>query len=392
MSELAEAVVADPKALAECCAHIAACPVIGLDTEFIGEQTFIPDLCLIQVATPERLVLIDPLSCGPLDAFWEHIADPKRTIVVHAGREEIRLCHFASGQLPGSLFDIQIAAGLLGHGYPLGYGALIQEILGIRVSKGETLTNWRSRPLTPKQVRYAFDDVRYLLPLWERLAERLNEFGRQSWLDEETTTLKHRAVVENPAIEKWRKLRGIGTLDRRRLAIVREIYVWREEKAARVNRPSRTVLRDDLIIEIARRDPQIEADLSTLRGLGRADFTGILQAVEQARSLPADEWPEAVERDSDSMQVVLLSNLLGAVLVDLCTRKQITAGIVATTQDVKWLVRARLRNEPPPAESHLTHGWRKEHILPELQMILEGRRSLRIGNFANDAVIEYLDV
>jgi len=391
MIDLPESVVTDPVALVECCEHIAACTVVGFDTEFIGEETYIPDLCLVQVATPERLILIDPLSCGPLDEFWKLMADNQRVVVVHAGREEIRLCHFASGALPGNLFDVQIAAGLLGLGYPLGYGNLIGEVLNIRVSKGETLTNWRGRPLTPSQVRYAFDDVRYLLPIWKKLNESLKKLDRLGWLAEEITTLKHRAVVEGPAVEKWRKLRGIGTLDRKRLAIVREVFAWREEKAARVNRPSRAVLRDDLIVEIAKRNPKLEDDLVSLRGLGKADFTGILRAVADARELPADEYPEAFERDNDPPQVTLVATMLGALLADLCIRKNVTPGIVSTSQDVKWLVRARYRGEPVPDESHLAHGWRKEHVLPELMDILEGRRGMRIGDMHQSSVIEYSD-
>jgi ribonuclease D len=391
MSELTEHVVADPAGLAECCQHIDACSVIGLDTEFIGEQTYIPDLCLIQIATPERLILIDPLSSGPLDGFWSRVVDPQRTIVVHAGREEIRLCHFASGQLPGNLFDVQIAAGLIGRGYPLGYAALIQDMLGQRLAKGETLTNWRARPLSDQQVRYAFDDVRYLLPLWQSLAKRLKELDRLGWLAEETETLKHRAVVESPAIEKWRKLRGVGSLDRRRLAVVREVYAWREEKAARVNRPARTVLRDDLIVELARRNPQRETDVQALRGLGKSDAGGILQAINLARTLPPDEWPETAERDNDPPQVGLVAAILGAVLADVCARRRITTGIAATTQDIRWLVRARLRGEPPPEESHLAHGWRKEHLLPELLDVLEGKRGLRIKDLAAEAPFDYFE-
>ena len=373
MSSLPEVVVADPQALADCCKHLDGCDVIGLDTEFIGEETYIPDLCLVQVATRERRILIDPLSSGPLDGFWKRIADSKRTVIVHAGREEIRLCHFASGYLPGKLFDVQIAAGLVGLGYPLGYGNLIQEVLGTRLAKGETLTNWRTRPLTRDQIRYAFDDVRYLLPLWEHLTTTLGSLKRLSWISEETDTLKHRAVVDNPAVEKWRKLRGIGSLDRKKLSIVREIYAWREEKAARLNRPARTVLRDDLIVEIARRNPHTPEDFQTLRGLGKADFTGILSAVDQARSLTPDEWPEAVERDNDPPQVAMTSNLLCAVLADVCARKRITAALAATAQDVKWLVRACFKKEPLPPESHLAHGWRKDHVLPELLEFLEGK-------------------
>lgn len=386
-----EHIITEPAALDEFCAHLDDCPTIGLDTEFIGEQTYVPDLCLIQVATPKRLVLIDPLTTGPLDEFWKRIADPKRTIVVHAGREEIRLCHFACASLPGDLFDVQVAAGLLGLGYPLSYGGLIQEVLNLRVAKGETLTNWRHRPLSDNQIRYAFDDVRYLLPIWKKLSDRLASLKRLTWLGEEMTALKHRAVVENPAVEKWRKLRGIGSLDRKKLAVVREVFAWREEKAAKVNRPARTVLRDDLVVEIARRNPKEVADLTTLRGLGKADFAGILAAVEEARNLPADEWPDAFERENDPPQVGIVANILNATLADFCMRERITSGLVATSQDVKWLVRAQLHGDPPPAESHLTHGWRKDHVLPTLSGILEGRCAIRIGSLRDESPLEYHD-
>lgn len=390
-NELIETIVADSAALAACCEHLAASAVIGLDTEFIGEETYVPDLCLIQVATAEQLILIDPLGCESLEAFWQLIVDPRRVVVVHAGREEIRLCHFACDQVPGNLFDVQIAAGLLGLGYPLGYGPLIQEVLGKRLSKGETLTNWRKRPLTKEQTTYAFDDVRFLLPLYQKLAGDLTSLDRLGWIREETEMLKHRAVVENPVIERWRKLRGIGALDRRKLAIVRELYAWREEKAARHNRPSRVILRDDLIVEIARRNPHKEADLQSLRGLGKADFTGIVAAVSRARALPPDEWPEMAERDNDPPQVALVVTFLNALFADVCARKRITPGLAATTLDMKKLVRACMNKEPPPADSHVTHGWRREHLLPELLIFLEGRRGIRIGDLRKEAPLEYLD-
>src|SRR5437764_698860 len=173
MSEVREQIVREPEELAACCAFLEACPHFGFDTEFVGEDSYHPRLCLVQVATDERLFLLDPLSCGPLDAFWNLVVDPARTVIVHAGREEVRLCRLWSGSTPGDLFDLQIAAGLTGGVYPMGHGNLVHQVLGVRLPKGETLTEWRTRPLTASQVRYAFDDVRYLIPLWKKLSERL---------------------------------------------------------------------------------------------------------------------------------------------------------------------------------------------------------------------------
>ncbi len=380
MTELPQLLIEGPDALVACCDHLAGCPVFGFDTEFIGEDTYHPQLCLVQVATPERLYVIDPFRAGPLDCFWELVSDPSHTTVVHAGREEIRMCKLGCGRPPGRLFDVQVAAGLVGLGYPMGHGPLVGQLLKVQLAKAETLTDWALRPLTNQQLQYAFDDVRFLLPLHRQLSKRLDKLGRAEWLGEEVQALIQRALLENPAVERWRKLRGLGALDRRKLAIVRELYAWREEVAERQNRPARTVIRDDLLVEIARRSPHKERDLTVLRGLPRHDLEAILQAVQRGREVPQDQWPTLQERDNDPPQVGLVTNLLLAVLGDLCARQSLTQGLAATTTDVKLLVRARYQRGEPPPESALTRGWRARAILPDLLAVLDGRQSVRVAN------------
>ena len=299
---LPEQVAVTPQELTACCEYLATCPQFGLDTEFVGENSYHPHLCLVQVATTERLILIDPLSVGPLDAFWQLVVDPAHTVVVHAGREEVRLCNHFAGKTPGNLFDLQIAAGLVGLIYPLGHGNLVHQLLDVQLSKGETLTEWRERPLTLQQIRYAFDDVRYLLPLWQRLTHRLTELNRLDWAVEEFARMASHVAPEEPNQEKWRKLRGLGSLDRRRLAVVRELFHWREDMAERVNRPARTVVRDDLLVEIARRNPNREKDLHVIRGLPRRDLAQILEAVERARAIPLVDCPAVADREQDPPQ------------------------------------------------------------------------------------------
>jgi ribonuclease D len=364
---------------------LAECRRFGFDTEFVGEDSYHPRLCLIQVACADALYLIDPLSVGPLDVFWSLVVDPANQVVVHAGREEVRLCRLWSGRPPGNLFDLQLAAGLAGLAYPLSHAALVSQLLRVQLPKGETLTEWRTRPLTRAQVRYALDDVRYLLPLWEILSARLRERGRAEWAHEEFGRLAGSLDTEEPVVARWRKLRGLGSLDRRRLAIVRELYEWREEVAARTNRPARTIVRDDLIVEIARRNPARERDLHVVRGLPHRDSAAILAAVERARALPLEDLPAAADREQDPPQVGWVANVLIAVLGDWCTRLELAPNLVASSNDVKQLVRARYQGQPLPAESLLTHGWRACNILPELLAVLEGRRSLRIIDVTRDA-------
>jgi ribonuclease D len=389
MSTLPEFLVAQPDELAPCLEHLATAPALGFDTEFVGEDSYHPRLCLVQVATRERLYLIDPLSVGPLEGFWRLLLDPARVVVVHAGREEVRLCKIATGQVPANLFDLQIGAGLVGRHYPLGHGALVFQLLGIQLPKGETLTEWRRRPLTPSQIRYAYDDVRYLLAEWDHVRADLESLGRHDWAIEEFSRLSTAAAPAQPSDEKWRKLRGLGSLDRKRLAVVRALFQWRETQAATSNRPARSILRDDLIIEIAKRGPGKAVDLQSLRGLARRDLEAIAAVAEEARALPSDQWPAPVGREQDPPQVTLLANILNAVLTDLCLRDRLAPSLVASTADVKAIVRGRLLEPAAADESILATGWRARHLLPRLQAILEGRTTLRIADTSADAPLEY---
>lgn len=389
--QISEHIVTTPDALRTCCDYLSHCPQLGFDTEFVGEKTYHPHLCLVQVATPERLYLIDPLSAGPLDAFWQLLLDPARLVIVHAGREEVRLCQLWAGAPPGNLFDLQIAAGLVGMQYPIGHGPLVNQLLNIRLAKGETLTEWRERPLTKNQIRYAFDDVRHLLALWQRLRKRLEQRDRLSWATEEFERLKKNALATPEETEKFRKLRGIGALNRRQLGIVRALYQWREERAAEVNRPARTVVRDDLLVEIARRNPIKVHDLEVVRGLSKREAPAILEVFNEAKTLPLDACPLPTERDQDPPQVQLVTNILTALLGDWCARHEVAQSLAASNQDVRLLVRARLQGEELPEASGLVRGWRAAHLLPEVLAMLDGKRTLRIADITSDTPFTFED-
>lgn len=389
MNPLEEFVVADTASLAECCARIGATCVIGFDTEFVGEDTYEPSLCLIQVSTPTALCLIDPLSAGPLDAFWRLLVDPQRTVIVHAGREEIRMCRRWSGAAPANWFDLQVAAGLVGLTYPLGHGALVYQLLGHYLTKAETLTEWRHRPLSAAQISYAFDDVRFLIPLWQQLDAKLHALGRRGWAQEEFARFTALALPNTPhqstAPDKWRKLRGVGSMDRRRLGLVREMFLAREQIAAEMNRPPRVLVRDDLLIEIARRNPKTVGDVQVVRGMAKRFVTLIWEAIERARALPADQLPHAIEREQDPPQVALIVNLLAAILNDFCAREHLAISLTATVSDMKELVRAKMQNDEPPESNLLMTGWRRDFVLPILQEVLDGKRSVRIANLQSES-------
>lgn len=370
--------------LAALCRHLADATWIALDTEFVSEYSYRPQLCLIQVAAAERTAVIDPLAVGDTTDFWETIAASGHETVVHAGREETVFCLNAVGRAPAGLFDVQLAAGLVGLEYPAGYGNLISKLLGETPRKGETRTDWRRRPLSGRQIDYALDDVRYLAPLRDVLARRLAELGRQSWLQAEMAAFL--ANLDNWRNgPRWRKVAGSSSLPSRSQAIVRELWLWREAEAERRNCPVRRVLRDDLIVELAKRRSAEPKQIRALRGLDRGDLQravpGISQAIARALDLSDDQCPEVVRQDSSS-QLTMLGQFLSSALGAICRQAQVAQSLVGTAAEVRELVAHRLGELEldQGALPALARGWRAEVVGHLLDDLLSGSVSIRIAD------------
>ena len=193
------------------CQELADAPAIAFDTEFVSEDTYRPELCLIQVACGDRLAVIDTMAVKDVTPFWRWLVAPGHETIVHAGREEMLFCIDAVGAAPTGLFDLQIAAGLVGFEYPAGYGALLFKLLGERLEKGETRTDWRRRPLSERQLIYALDDVRHLEAMRAALGKRLTALGRVEWLETETAAWQD-DVRATRGRERWWKVSGISGL------------------------------------------------------------------------------------------------------------------------------------------------------------------------------------
>ncbi|MFO0938167.1 MAG: ribonuclease D [Gemmataceae bacterium] len=393
LTVLPETVVDSPEAFDDCLDHLSRCPGLAFDTEFVGEFSYRPELCLVQVATLERLFVIDPYAVGKMDPFWEIVADPKRRVVVHAGREEIRMCRYGIGRPPANVIDVQVAAGLIGLTYPIGYAGMVQEVLGYRLNKGETLTDWRKRPLSPAQLKYAFDDVRYLLPAWKRISDKLNKFGRKDWANEEFAQVVKRALNdEDPTTERWRKVKGIGGFDRRSLAVVRELVAWRDRVAERQNRPARSVVRDDLVAELARRQPRTADEVNTVRGIPKNETHDVLHAIRHAAASPPETWPEMQEREYDAPNLAILTQLLNVVISDFSSRERVAGNLIATQSDLKAVIRSRQTGQPLPDDCSLGRGWRSEAVLPHLLAVLNGSLAVRVVDPKSDSPLGVVSI
>lgn len=362
----------------------------AFDTEFIPEDTYEPELCLIQIATPTELAVVDPRVIPNLPRFWDAVLDPSLRVVVHAGTEDLRICYLQTGQLPVRVFDIQLAAGLAGSSYPASLASLVQRYVGRSVNSAETRTDWRKRPLTPNQVEYALDDVRYLLHISDMLEQKLTEMNRIDWLEDETGKLLD-DISRRDHPSRWLKLSGVHTLSRRSLEVARRLYQWRLETAIKSNRPLRQLMRDDLLVGIAKRQPKSRTDLESLRDFNRPAHMKaapeILKIVQDSLKVPDSDLPRLPERVDDLAGGSMLIGIMTAVLAYACVHAKVSQGMVATTSDIKELVRWYLDGKPADDIPVLMESWRGDVCGTLMLDVLEGRKSLRITDPANEVPV-----
>ncbi len=352
----------------------------AFDTEFVGEDQHRPEVCLIQVATAEATCyLIDPLCGLDVRPFWKLVADDRILVIVHAGGEDVAVCQRELQRPATHVFDLQIAAGMVGHGYPVSLSRLAKMTTRRKIHKSQTLSDWRKRPLTAEQVEYAVEDVVCLRPMYDRIHRRLVSLGREAWTDAECDKLCHSAGGDESEVQKLKRLRGAGGLSRRELAIAHSLLDARETLAAKYNRPARTILKDHLLIEIAKRGWTDVKRIQSIRGInvGAAGIRFLAESVQTGKDVPSEQWPELPSQEDAPHEEVLLS-LLAAVLRDYCNRSDLAFSLVGKKQDLRSLVRTHTRGEKEPADHPLASGWRKEAVGELLGSILAGERSIRV--------------
>lgn len=365
---------------------LAGARVIAYDTEFVAEDTFRPQLCLVQVCTEQGAALIDPLEVGDLRPFWEVVVNGDHQTIVHAGRGEVEFCLLATGRAPVRLFDVQLAAGFIGLEYPAGYSNLIAKLLGQHPKKHETRTDWRRRPLTHRQIEYALEDVRYLLPLQEILQARLAERQRLEWLATETANWLGE-VQAGLTEERWWRVSGNASLGGRGLAIVRELWRWRQAEAERRNKPPRRILRDDLIVEMARRQTADLKQVRAVRGMEwsnvRQHLPEIVRCIERGLASPELEIRQPGYRDTPP-QLSVLGQFLSAALGSICRQAELAASLVGTASDVRDLILYELEPESWAQPPLLATGWRSQVVGALFEDVLAGRLSIRVGDPHSD--------
>jgi len=363
--------------------RLAAHDHVAFDTEFVSEHTYRSQLCLIQVAAPGTLAVIDTLTVTELGPFWRLLTDPRRTTVVHAGREEMGFILHAIGERPAKLFDVQVAAGLVDHDYPAGYAAIVRRLLNVQTNKAETRTDWRQRPLSAAQLDYALDDVRHLERLWRKLEAKLDAAGRMPWMEAEMAAWQEE-VAESFTRKRWRRISGLSGLSRRELAIAREVWHWRDAVAEQRNMPPKRVLRDDLLVELCKRKSADPRQISAVRGMQRSDLRhilpGLAAAVERGLALPDAECPGGEKHRAPPAQLAVLGQFLATAVAGVCRQMKIAPALVGTASDMRDLLAWKLGCHDGDQPPLLATGWRQEVVGSLIDDLLSGKASIRIGD------------
>jgi len=370
-----EIFVDTPEALAALCEQLRGCEVLALDTEFLREKTYYTKLCLLQIASDELIACVDPLALENIDPLLDILYDPAVTLVMHSARQDLEIFYDLRGAVPAPVFDTQIAATLLGYGDQIGYANLVREFAGVELEKGHTRTDWSRRPLGAGQLRYAADDVRYLLQIYREQRRRLREMGREEWVRADFDALVDTATYAPPVEALWKRVRGNQQLKGRQLAIAQALAAWREEQARRIDRPRRWVLKDEVIIDIARRAPRDRKALEQIRGLEPRTLQRhgdtLLALVESACSLPQEAWPRRPKITRLTPRQDAVVDLMMAVVRIRGAEHEVSPSLLGSRKQLEAL----LLN---PDDSPLLRGWRALLVGRELRALLAGELALRV--------------
>jgi ribonuclease D len=354
--------IADQSALVEFCAGLRGAAWLALDTEFVRERTYYPQLGLIQVASADRVACIDPLALPTLEPLLERLYDPAATKVLHAAHQDLEIFFHWRGAIPEPVFDTQLAALALGDGPQIGYAALVRQRLGIELNKVHTRVDWRRRPLAPEWLTYAADDVRYLPELYHRQRAALEARGWLEALAEDLQALTDAGRYRQDPEEAWRRVREHHRLGGPPRAVLRALAAWRERQASSHDRPRRWILGDGPLLELARRMPASLAELSRIHGLPAATLQRhgetLLDQIAAARATPPEQWPTLPRRPGLAPEQIARVDELLALIETRAAAFDIAPSAVATRRDVEnWLA---------GQDSPLRHGWRAALVGREL--------------------------
>ena len=363
--------------VAEFCCRASAYPFLAVDTEFMGEGRFFPELCLIQLAMPDNSpgstaaidTLSPDLSLEPLKVLF---SDTSVVKVFHAARQDLAIFFHKFGMLPAPVVDTQVTAMVCGFGSNVGYSALVKDLTGKELNKSARLHDWSRRPIPQALLSYALDDVIHLRPVYLRLSKMIEDKGRSHWLQDELDVMLDPATYRINPTEAWKKVKKLKS-DGKFLAVMRELAAFREKEAIRLDKPRIRVLSDEALVQLAGAQPQTIEQLmasrmlrSSLRRSGMAN--GILAAVKRGLATRREDWPEfQAKRDQPKNQATF--ELLRVLLKIKSTELGVAEQILATADELKRL-------SAGDTNVRQLSGWRREVFGNDAVELCSGRLAI----------------
>ncbi|NPA24273.1 MAG: ribonuclease D [Deltaproteobacteria bacterium] len=369
MTEEVTRLITTTTELTELCRHIRDAGRVAVDTEFVWERTFYPELGIVQLAIDEeRGWLLDiPALAGHLDELGAVLADPAVEKIIHDARQDLTILKKAAGGYPKNIFDTRLAAGFVGPSASLSLYDACRRFTGRTLDKGETRSNWLKRPLSPAQCRYALYDVFFLPEIRSRIMELARKLGRCEWIAEEMKIYDDPALYdEAPLGEVYGKVKGAARLQRQELAVLKELAAWRDREARRRNRPRRHIIPDDPLLNLAMSQPDSIEIIKKSCGLSprAAQRYGakLREIIRQGRRIPQNDYPPSL-RKTHNRNLALRARRLLDFIQEFCSDKELDPALIANRQEIEKLLRAA---DPPACPIPLTRGWRLEFIGREI--------------------------
>lgn len=364
--------------LSELCNKLKESEYVTVDTEFIREKTYWPDLCLIQIADNKNAAVVDVLSPNiNIEPLLNIMHDPKILKVFHAARQDLEIFFKLTNRLPQPLFDTQIAAMVCGFGDSVGYDTLVNKITGKIIDKSSRFTDWSLRPLTQKQIDYALGDVTHLRLVYENLNQHLLEGDRSEWLREEVEKLNDTSIYQTSPPDAWKRIKSRNT-NPRFLGVLKELASWREKEAQKKNIPRNHVIKDEALVEIAHSTPKSLKNLTRIRGLGQRTAEGyvgqsLLKAVEVGENIPSNQCPQVPRRPSIPKNIGPITDYLKVLLKMKCDEHGIAQKLIANSADIEKLAAFGSK-----AGVAAISGWRKNLFGEDAINLIEGRSTIII--------------
>ncbi len=369
--------ITEQRELEAAIANFERCEFVTVDTEFIRETTYWPELCLIQVAAPGSAVLIDPLSPDiDLQPFFRLMANEAVTKVFHAARQDIEIVFNRGGLIPHPVFDTQVAAMVCGFGDSVSYDQLVQKVTGVHIDKSSRFTDWRHRPLTEKQLDYALADVTHLIEVYRYLKAELEREKRAHWLNEEMEILTSRETYDPHPEDAWKRLK-MRIRKPQELAVLQAVAAWREREARERNVPRGRVLKDDAIYEIAQQQPRDATALARLRTTPKgwersAAAAAMIAIIEAALSVPKEQLPKLPRPPQAAEGSNAAAELLRVLLRLVAEKEGVAAKVLASGDDID-----RIATDGEKADVAALSGWRREVFGEQALKLVRGEIAIK---------------